>query len=793
MNEKALHVLEFDKILNRVSDFASSSMAKEKILNLKPLNDLDEITKRQNETTGARDMITHSGAPSFESLEDLKDIFLRLDVDATLSIPEILKTLRMLEVTSHIKAYYNENEVKETSFENLFINLTTLIDLQNEIRRCIISEDEVADDASIELRNIRRQIKMLQNRVREKLNEMVSSQTYRSMLNDTVITLKDNRYCLPVKAEFKNQLKGIVHEESASGQTLFIEPLQVVEINNKIKEFEKKEADEIERILYRISYDLKENYSTIENDYNILILLDAIFAKGSYSKEIDGTRPRFNETGYINLKMARHPLIDKEKIVPIDVALGKDYKSLIITGPNTGGKTVTLKTIGLTLLMGMSGLHIPAFDGSELSVFDEVFADIGDEQSIEQSLSTFSSHMKNLVEITDKADEKSLVLLDEIGAGTDPVEGAQLAIAILKYLKVNGASIVATTHYSELKHYGLTEEGVINASCEFDVNTLMPTYRLLIGIPGKSNAFEISKKLGLNDFIIKNAREGVSSDNVSFEDAIKAASDEKERAEKEANLAEAYKEEIRILKEDYDKKIQKLKEEKEKVLNDARRKALDIIEESKEEAKDIIEKMKQKAKEFNEKLNAKDMSELKAELERSTKDLEEKMQKEKEATWKVNENRLKVKVGMEVYCSNLDKKGIVRILPDKNDEVTVEVGILKVKVPMKYVFETGFKEKSKKTTVKTNSSSVRRGKMEGTNFEINVIGLYPNEALMKVEKFIDDAVVACVPVIRIVHGKGAGVLRKEIHAMLKSNPYVDSYRLGEFGEGDSGVTIVTLK
>lgn len=793
MNEKALHVLEFDKILNYVSDLASSSMAKEKILNLKPMNDLDEITKKQNETSGARDMITHSGAPSFEYLKDLKDIFLRLDVDATLSIPEILRVLRMLETTSSIKSYYNENEVKETSFENLFINLTTLIDLQNEIRRCIISEDEIADDASIELRNIRRQIKMLQNRVREKLNEMVSSQTYRSMLNDTVITLKDNRYCLPVKAEFKNQLKGIVHEESASGQTLFIEPLQVVEINNKLKEFEKKEADEIERILYRISYELKENYSTIENDYNILIILDTIFAKGKYSKEIDGTRPKFNESGYINLKMARHPLIDKDKIVPIDVSLGKNYKSLIITGPNTGGKTVTLKTIGLTLLMGMSGLHIPAFDGSELSVFEEVFADIGDEQSIEQSLSTFSSHMKNLVEITDKADEKSLVLLDEIGAGTDPIEGAQLAISILKYLKNNGAFIVATTHYSELKHYGLTEEGVINASCEFDVNTLMPTYRLLIGIPGKSNAFEISKKLGLNDFIIKNAREGVSSDNVSFEDAIKAASDEKERAEKEANLAEAYKEEIRIQKEDYEKKIQKLKEEKEKVLNDARKKALEIIEDSKEEARDIIEKMKQKAKEFNEKLNAKDMSELKAELEKSTRDLEEKMRKEKEATWKVNENRVKVKVGMEVYCSNLDKKGIVKVLPDKNDEVTVEVGILKVKVPMKYVFESDVKEKNKKTTVKTNSSSVRRGKMEGTGFEINVIGLYPNEALMKVEKFIDDAVVACVPVVRVVHGKGAGVLRKEIHQMLKSNPYVDSYRLGEFGEGDSGVTIVTLK
>ncbi|MCQ2978770.1 MAG: endonuclease MutS2, partial [Clostridia bacterium] len=622
MNAKVLKTLEFDKMIDRLSELAYSSMAKEKIKNIKPSSDIEEVLRMQKETSSARDMITHKSYPSFADLEDMTDVFQRLDIDAVLSISEILKALKLLECTSSVKQYYNESGLKEVTFERLFINLTTLIDLQNEIRRCIVSEDEIADDASIELRNIRRQIKVLQGRVKEKLNEMVNSQTYKSMLQEPVVTFKQNRYCLPVKVEFKSQLKGVVHEESASGQTVFVEPLQVVEINNKIKEFEKKEEEEIERILFRLSYDLKENYEVIENDYNILILLDVIFAKGKFSKELDGVEPKINTNGYINLKLARHPLIDKDKIVPINVELGKKYKSLIITGPNTGGKTVTLKTIGLCELLGLSGLHIPCFDGSEISMFNEIFGDIGDEQSIEQSLSTFSSHMTNLVDITNKVDENSLVLIDEIGAGTDPIEGAALAISILKFLKDNNASIVATTHYSELKHYALTEEGVINASCEFDVNTLMPTYKLLIGIPGKSNAFEISKKLGLSDYIINKAKENLDSDSVSFEDAIKAASDEKERAEREADLAQAYKEEIKLQKEDYEKRIQKLKEEKEKVLNDARREALVIVEEAKEKSKEIITKLKEKAKEVHEQLNAKDMSELKAELEKNSRELE---------------------------------------------------------------------------------------------------------------------------------------------------------------------------
>ena len=433
MNEKALRVLEFDKILNMLSDLAYSSMAKERIKNLKPSNSLEEVIKRQNETTSARDMITHKGYPSFGRLTDMVDVFKRLELDAMLSISEILRVLHMLENASEVKQYYNESSFKDVTFETLFINLTTLIDVQNEIRRCIISEDEVSDDASIELINIRRQMKILQGIIKEKLTEMISSQTYRSMLQEPVVTLKQDRYCLPVKLECKGQLKGIIHDESASGQTIFIEPLQVVEINNKLKEFEKKESEEIERILFSISCLLKDNIEIIENNYNVLIMLDVIFAKGKFSKEIDGAKAQFNENGYINLKLARHPLIDKEKVVPINVELGKDYKSLIITGPNTGGKTVTLKTIGLLSIMGMAGLHIPAFDNSQLSIFDEVFADIGDEQSIEQSLSTFSSHMVNLVDITKKANERSLVLMDEIGAGTDPVEGAALALSILKY------------------------------------------------------------------------------------------------------------------------------------------------------------------------------------------------------------------------------------------------------------------------------------------------------------------------------------------------------------------------
>lgn len=792
MNAKVLKTLEFDKMIERLSDLAYSNMAKEKIKNIKPLSDIEEITKLQKETTSARDMITHKSYPSFSDLCDMTEVFKRLDIDAMLSISEILQTLKLLECTSATKQYYNESGFKEVTFENLFINLITLIDLQNEIRRCIVSEDEIADDASIELRNIRRQIKVLQGRVKEKLNEMVSSQTYKSMLQEPVVTFKQNRYCLPVKVEFKSQLKGVIHEESASGQTVFIEPLQVVEINNKIKEFEKKEQEEIERILFRLSYELKENYEVIENNYNILILLDVIFAKGKFSKELDGIEPKLNTNGYTNLKLARHPLIDKDKIVPISIELGKKYKSIIITGPNTGGKTVTLKTIGLCTLLAQAGLHIPAFDGSEIAVYEEVFGDIGDEQSIEQSLSTFSSHMTNLVDITKQANENSLVLIDEIGAGTDPIEGAALAISILKYLKDNNSTIVATTHYSELKHYALTEVGVINASCEFDVNTLKPTYKILIGIPGKSNAFEISKKLGLSDYIINKAKENLDTDSVSFEDAIKAASDEKERASHEADLAEAYKEEIKIQKEDYEKRIQKLKEEKEKVLNDARREALVIVEEAKENSKKIIDKLKQKAKEVEEQLNAKDMSELKAELEKNSRELEEKMRLEKEASYKINNERVKVKKGMEVYLSNLDKKGIVKELPDSQDQITVEVGIMKVKVPMKYVFEGEDKTKNTKKNVTTKTNGLKQNKFT-SGMELNIIGLYPSEALMKAEKFIDDAVVMNVPQVRIVHGKGAGVLRKEIHQMLKENPQVESYRLGEFGEGDSGVTIVTLK
>jgi len=791
MNNKVLKTVEYNKILKQLENLASSDMAKEQIKALTPLNQLDEIIKLQKQTSFTRKLIDHYGSPEFDGLKNISEIVLRLDKNGTLTQIEILRVLGVMECTSHIKQYYAQCNDSDEKYANLFNNLVTLVDTQKEIRRCILNEEEISDDASIELRNIRRQIKVLNSRVKEKLNEMISSQTYRAMLQEPVITIKQNRYCLPVKLEYKSQIKGVVHEQSSSGQTLFIEPSAILDIDNKIKEYESKEREEIEKILFRLSWLINEDLDTLKNNYNLLVMLDVLFAKAKLSKSMDAIEPKFNTEGYVNLKLARHPLIEKDKVVPINISFGKEYKSVIITGPNTGGKTITLKTVGLLALLAQTGLHIPAFDGSEVAVFDEIFGDIGDEQSVEQSLSTFSAHMKNIIHIINNADGNSLILLDELGAGTDPIEGAALAISILKKLKEKHANIIATTHYSELKHYAMQEESVINASCEFDINTLKPTYKLLMGIPGKSNAFEISKKLGLSDDVIDDAHNYLTTEHTNFEDAILAANKEKELAEEETKKAIMYREFIEKQKHEYDEKIQSLKEEKEKILNKSREEALKILENAKEEAKNVITNLKNEAKQINETFNSKVIQSMKNTLDDKSKELEDSIKKEKEESYRVNPERVSVKKGMEVYLSNLDKVGTIVELPDAQDAVLVLVGIMKIKVSMKYVFRHG-NSKSKKKIV-TSTNKLKRNKLDSMKFEINVIGLYPSEALDKVDKFIDDAILMNAETIRIVHGKGQGVLKKEIHKLLDSNPNVDSYRLGEFGEGDSGVTIVKIK
>ena len=791
MNEKVLRVLEYNKIIEQLEQFASSKPGKNKCISLTPSIDLAEIENAQIETKDALNRLFKKGRIHFNGNNEIKGLLKSLDIGSILSIPELLKIADSLECASRTKNYGrpDRDDEKGDSLTGLFDNLEPLTPVLSEIRRCIISEEEISDDASATLKLIRRSMSLTNDRIHSQLNSMVAG-SMRTLLQDPVITMRNNRYCIPVKSENKNQVPGLVHDQSSTGSTLFIEPAAIVALNNEIRELELKEHAEIEVILASLSSMTGEHTEKIAENEKILTSLDFIFAKGLMAMEQNATMPVFNEDHYIHIRQARHPLLDKKKVVPIDVHLGRDFDLLVITGPNTGGKTVTLKTMGLFCLMGQAGLHIPALDRSTLSIFQEVYADIGDEQSIEQSLSTFSSHMTNIVHILQHADENSLCLFDELGAGTDPTEGAALAIAILTHLHDRGIRTMATTHYSELKIFALSTEFVENACCEFDVATLRPTYRLLIGIPGKSNAFAISSKLGLPDSIIESAKEHISEESESFEDVISNLETSRKTIEKEHLEIQTYKEEIKKLKDELSKKQIKLEQSREKILRDANEQAREILQEAKELADKTI-------RDFQKYGSNIPMKELEATRENVRSRIAEKNEKlalkSSPQQGKKPFDPAKLKLGDTVKILSMGLKGTVNSLPDKKGNLFVQCGIIRSQIHVNDIILIDEAEIQSTGFSRMGSGANKLSKAGTMSMEINLLGKTVDEALSLLDKYLDDAYLSRLSNVRIVHGKGTGALRSAIHNHLKKAKYVKSYRLGEFGEGDAGVTIVEFK
>lgn len=791
MNKKALSTLEYDKIIEMLISHASSPLGKIRCEDLLPSDSIAEIEYKQEQTQDALTRLFQKGNISFGSVKDIRGSLKRLEIGSTLGISELLQICALLENTSRIKSYgrRERDNGEKDSLDDLFDALEPLPQLSGEIRRCILSEDEISDDASAGLKQIRRSMKITGEKVHTQLAGMVNGSA-RSYLQDAVITMRNGRYCVPVKAEYKSQVPGMIHDQSSTGSTLFIEPMAIVKLNNEIRDLELKEAAEIEKILAALSELTAQHREEIQYDLENMVELDFIFARASLAMEQNATRPLFNTKGWINIRKGRHPLIDKQKVVPIDIHLGKDFHLLIVTGPNTGGKTVSLKTVGLLTLMGQAGLHIPALDRSELAVFSEVYADIGDEQSIEQSLSTFSSHMTNVVSFIEKADPHSLVLFDELGAGTDPTEGAALAIAILNHLQAQGIRTMATTHYSELKVYALSTPGVENASCEFNVETLRPTYRLLIGIPGKSNAFAISSKLGLPSYIIEEAKKQISAKDESFEDVISTLEENRITIEKERMEIAKYKEEIGALKEKLESKQEKLDQQKARILQEANEEAHAILREAKEYADQTMKNFHKFGK------NNISVKEMEAERQR----LRQKMTKveknisirETKTTGTLKPSDLHLGDGVKVLSLNL--KGTVSTLPDSKGFLFVQMGIMRSKI---HISDLALLKEEAVITAphmqKTSSGKIRMSKSSSIGIEINLLGKTVDEAIAELDKYLDDAYLAHMPSVRIVHGKGTGALRKGVHNYLRKVKYVSSFRLGEFGEGDAGVTIVEFK
>ena len=791
MNKKALSTLEYDKIIEMLVSHASSPLGKIRCEDLLPSDSIAEIEYKQEQTQDALTRLFQKGNISFGSVKDIRGSLKRLEIGGTLGISELLQICALLENTSRIKSYgrRERDNGEKDSLDDLFDALEPLPQLSGEIRRCILSEDEISDDASAGLKQIRRSMKITGEKVHTQLAGMVNGSA-RSYLQDAVITMRNGRYCVPVKAEYKSQVPGMIHDQSSTGSTLFIEPMAIVKLNNEIRDLELKEAAEIEKILAALSELTAQHREELQYDLENMVELDFIFARASLAMEQNATRPLFNTKGWINIRKGRHPLIDKQKVVPIDIHLGKDFHLLIVTGPNTGGKTVSLKTVGLLTLMGQAGLHIPALDRSELAVFSEVYADIGDEQSIEQSLSTFSSHMTNVVSFIEKADPHSLVLFDELGAGTDPTEGAALAIAILNHLQAQGIRTMATTHYSELKVYALSTPGVENASCEFNVETLRPTYRLLIGIPGKSNAFAISSKLGLPSYIIEEAKKQISAKDESFEDVISTLEENRITIEKERMEIAKYKEEIGALKEKLESKQEKLDQQKARILQEANEEAHAILREAKEYADQTMKNFHKFGK------NNISVKEMEAERQR----LRQKMTKveknisirETKTTGTLKPSDLHLGDGVKVLSLNL--KGTVSTLPDSKGFLFVQMGIMRSKI---HISDLALLKEEAVITAphmqKTSSGKIRMSKSSSIGIEINLLGKTVDEAIAELDKYLDDAYLAHMPSVRIVHGKGTGALRKGVHNYLRKVKYVSSFRLGEFGEGDAGVTIVEFK
>lgn len=792
MNEKVLRTLEYTKIIDKLTDKAGSEPGKQLCRELVPMTDLDAIELAQTQTADALTMLFQKGSTSFGGNRNVSMALRSLEIGSTLSAPELLKIAGLLDNVNRIKAYgrKEKDDEKGTSLSDYFNRLEPLTLLAGEIRRCIISEDEIADDASSALKHIRRSMALTGDKIHSQLTSMVNS-SYRNYLQDAVITMRDNRYCIPVKAEYKSQVPGMVHDQSSTGSTFFIEPAAIVELNNKLKELSLQEKEEIEKILVALSAQTGEHAVEIQENQKIMTFLDFTFAKALLALDFNGTKPIFNTNHCINIRKGRHPLLPAKKVVPIDIHLGKDFDLLVITGPNTGGKTVSLKTVGLFTLMGQAGLHIPALDRSELSIFTEVFADIGDEQSIEQSLSTFSSHMTSIVSILKQADENSLCLFDELGAGTDPTEGAALAIAILDHLHQRGIRTMATTHYSELKVYALSTDFVENACCEFNVETLSPTYRLLIGVPGKSNAFAISSKLGLPNYIIEAANEQIGTDDKSFEELLTDLEQSRITIEKERLEIASYKEEIKTLKERLQSKNEKIDNAKERILREANEQAREILQEAKNVADETI-RVFQKA---GPGASLKDLEKSREKIRGKIKDNNDKLAiKQKENKVKKELKPEQLKKGDSVKILSMGLTGIVSTLPDQKGNLFVQCGIIRSQVNIKDLILIDEDALQNKLPLpKSQTGKIKMSKSLQVSPEINLLGRTVDEALSLLDKYLDDAYLAHLSTVRVVHGKGTGALRSAVHTHLKRIKYVKSYRLGEYGEGDAGVTIVTFK
>lgn len=797
MNKRTLRVLEYYKIIEQLTGFATCPAGKRMCERLKPSTDMIEIQKNQEETRDALTRVYQHGSISFSGVYPIGEAMKRVAVGAALSVNELLDVAKLLKVAENAKQYGEQVQDKDDSGINTrqdsltgyFESLMPLEHLAREINRCILSEEEIADDASAALKDIRRGIKAANSKVHDVLNGIVNKQTNQSMLQDSIVTMRNGRYCIPVKSEYKGQFPGMVHDQSSTGSTFFIEPMAVVNLNNELKELAAKEAMEIERILANLSEQVAMSKESIEMDVEILTKLDFIFAKASYAKSYDGTEPELNDRGVIEIKQGRHPLLEKHKVVPIDVRLGDDFTMLIITGPNTGGKTVSLKTLGLFTLMGQSGLHIPAFQGSKLSVFRDVFADIGDEQSIEQSLSTFSSHMTNIVYIMKHAAKDTLILFDELGGGTDPVEGSALAIAILNALHNQDIRCMATTHYSELKTFAMTTPGIENACCEFNVDTLSPTYHLLIGIPGKSNAFAIAKKLGLAESVIESAKSQMDNDALDMETILADLEKSKRTIEQEQAEIAANKEEIQKLKERLASKNEHIEQRKQDILRNAREEARDILEEAKAFADESIRKYNNWEKK-PQSANNKDMEKARGEIREKINAVNGKLEY-KTANRKSKHKATDFHLGDSVHIISMNTDGTVRSLPNQKDEITVQMGILQSTVK---ITDVEIIKEDKKQSKQQKTAQYRASVNKSANIkpEINLLGMTVDEAVMELDKYLDDACLSHLNQVRVVHGKGTGALRKGIHEYLKRQSYVKSFRLGEFGEGDAGVTIVEL-
>ncbi len=787
MITKTLKTLEFDKILKRVSDFAVMEATKEEILEIKPEVRLKAVKKMQDETGEAVKILVKCGSLPIMCTSDITSPLKRCDIGGILTNAELLNIARTLTTARRLKGHIKDVEL-------IIINehIDALYEdkkLENAIMGAIIDDETIADNASPTLFDIRRKIKSANNKVKDILQKIITSSAHQKHLQESVITLRGDRYVIPVKAEYKGAIPGVVHDVSSSGATIFVEPISVVEANNEIRKLMALEKEEIEKILAQLSNECAEVSKLIKMSFDTIKYIDLIFAKAKYALETNSFKPNLNDKGNINLIKARHPLLDAKKVVALDIYLGKNFDTLVITGPNTGGKTVTLKTIGLLTIMAQAGLHIPANEGSEISVFENIFADIGDEQSIEQSLSTFSAHMVNIVDIISKVDASSLCLFDELGAGTDPTEGAALAISILEYVKNMGAKSMATTHYSELKIYALSTNRVENASCEFNVETLAPTYKLLIGIPGKSNAFAISKRLGLSDFIIENAKKHLGDESVKLEDVLSKLEKNRIQSEKEKNKAVGYKKEAESIKKELAKKSEKLNEKTDKIIEKARLEAKKILEDAKKESEEALEKIKKAQK-------LKDMREANRELERTRQLLNEK---NKENTGKITEKVLEkgkntkapksVKLGDSVEIVSVGQKGTVTSLPDKDGNLFVKVGIMKLKSNLSDLRLV----KDEDTPKKKQGGVKSDARYMNISGELDLRGENIEDSIYILEKFLDDAILSSLTQVRIIHGKGTGALRRGIHQYLKKQPRVESFNLATYGEGDSGVTIVKLK